>query len=181
MVRIKKYTRKAKFSRERVSLHRDVQRIMNREIETVRSHINSLGNSGSSTHEKCDQSRNSNKFDRSLNSQEQLRRWALKYNISKRAIDELLKILIAFGMSYLPKCSKTLLSTPRSIEMTTLTQGKLWYNGIAKNLKMIFGNLHTNFNINLCFNMDGLPLFNSSKWQFWPILANIHGKIETFE
>lgn len=25
--------------------------------------------------------------------------------------------------------------------------------------------------------MDGLPLFNSSKYQFWPILANVFGKL----
>lgn len=50
------------------------------------------------------------------------------------------------------------------------------YNGIRKNLQMIFGNANSNMQINLCFNMDGLPLFNSSKYQFWPILASVQGK-----
>lgn len=49
------------------------------------------------------------------------------------------------------------------------------YNGIETNLKMLFANTQSNATVNLCFNMDGLPLFNSSKYQFWPILANVFG------
>lgn len=79
-------------------------------------------------------------------------------------------------MHYLPKDSRSLLYTPRSIEMKALGNGKMWYNSIEKNLRMIFANLNMNLNIQLCFNTDGLPLFNSSKYHFWPILGSIFGK-----
>lgn len=49
------------------------------------------------------------------------------------------------------------------------------YNGIEKNIKMIFAQINTNMKLDLCINVDGLPLFNSSKYQFWPILANCFG------
>lgn len=49
------------------------------------------------------------------------------------------------------------------------------YNGIRRNLEMIFGNLKSNLRLSLCFNMDGLPIFTNSKHEFWPILANIYG------
>lgn len=46
---------------------------------------------------------------------------------------------------------------------------------MKKNLNMIFANLNRDLVIHINFNMDGLPLFNSSKYEFWPILANIFG------
>lgn len=108
-------------------------------------------------------------------SREQLQRWALEYNISKRAVTALLKILISFGMIWLPKDSRSLFETQRQLELKPLTNGKLWYNGVRRNLEMIFANLNINLRISLCINMDGLPLFNSSKYQFWPILARVFG------
>lgn len=59
-------------------------------------------------------------------SSEQLRRWAVNYNVSKRAVSDLLKILIGFGLVWLPKDSRTLLSTPRYVEMRNLSNGKIW-------------------------------------------------------
>lgn len=41
---------------------------------------------------------------------------------------------------------------------------------------MIFANLKSNISMGLCINMDGLPIANSSKYQFWPILASVWGK-----
>lgn len=38
---------------------------------------------------------------------------------------------------------------------------------------MIFANIDADVTVSLCFNMDGLPIFNSSAFQFWPILANV--------
>lgn len=118
--------------------------------------------------------------DKNLSTQEQLRRWAFKYNISKGAVTTLLKILISFGLIWLPSDSRTLFSTPRNMEIDTLSQGHLWYNGIKKNLEMIFANVNRMLNIGLFFNMDGLPIFNSNKYEFWPILGKIVGKYIEF-
>lgn len=165
MGRIKKKSVRAKKSCNRVRFHRDVNKILQSPSTSNQNKYENI----SSEEEKNKKSHPDICF------QEKLRRWSLKYNISKRAINELLIILISFGMHWLPKDSRTLLSTPRSIDMINLSNGKIWYNGIQKNLQMIFVNLNADININLCFNFDGLPLFNSSKWQFWPILASIYG------
>lgn len=65
-------------------------------------------------------------IDKQSSTREKLRRWALKFNISKCAVTELLKILISVGMNWLPRDSRSLLETPRLIELATLTKGKLW-------------------------------------------------------
>lgn len=82
------------------------------------------------------------KDNENMDSKERIRHWALKYNISKRAVSELLKILISLGMVWLPEDSRTLLSTPRHIELSNLTNGKLWCDAIQI---LIFYN--ANFNI----------------------------------
>lgn len=57
---------------------------------------------------------------------ETLRKWALDYNITRRALNALLKILILNGMTTLPNDSRTLLSTPRKIAMIPFENGKFW-------------------------------------------------------
>lgn len=110
---------------------------------------------------------------RSLSSQ--LRSWALDFNLQKRAISALLKILISAGFIYLPKDSRTLLKTPRFIDIETRAGGQYWHNGIANCLSKIFAKLNSDIKIEMNFNIDGLPIFKSSPIAFWPILGNIHG------
>lgn len=103
-----------------------------------------------------------------------LRSWALEYNIRRRGLSALLKILISFGFSSLPKDSRTLLKTPRTVPIESVAGGQYWYNGISNCLRNIFAKLNSNITIKLNFNIDGLPLFKSSPVELWPILANIH-------
>lgn len=116
MAKIKKNPLKNIQNRDRVNFHRRWRSILKNENCSVdnRSNMDQSVNSGNQSNEKTA-------------STERLRRWALKYNISKRAVSDLLKILIFLGMNWLPKDSRTLLSTPRNIEMKNLTNGKLWY------------------------------------------------------
>lgn len=83
-------------------------------------------------------------------------------------------------MHSLPNDYRSLLSTPRYINITEVGGGHMWYNGIATNLRNIFKKLNEDITIHLNFNMDGLPLFKSSKNCFWPILASIQGKYVEF-
>lgn len=106
-----------------------------------------------------------------------LRLWALKHNITRIAMTELLKILISIGLNYLPSDPRTLLETPQSIQLESLANGKVWYCGIEKNLCRIFNSMKKDIEISLDFNFDGIPLFNSAKHEFWPILANITSKL----
>lgn len=84
--------------------------------------------------------------------------------------------MISIGISWLPSDTRSLLKTPRIIHLDDCAGGKLWYRGIGSNLKSIFKHSNENISISLNFNFDGTVLFNSSSWNFWPILANIHGK-----
>lgn len=123
---------------------------------------------------------NINEYDNSeydeLSASDKLKTWAIEYNISQRAISALSKILISIGISWLPSDSRALLKTPRIIRLENCTGGKLWYRGIGNNFKSIFKHSNEIISISLNFNFDGTVLFNSSSWNFWPILANIYGK-----
>lgn len=105
-----------------------------------------------------------------------LRLWAVKNNISRIAMGELLKILISIGLTYLPCDPRTILKTPQNIQLLNQANGQVWYCGIGNNLRRIFSTLKEEISVSLNFNIDGIPLYNSAKHEFWPILANIHSK-----
>lgn len=48
-----------------------------------------------------------------------------------------------------------------------------WHNGLKFCLEKIFSEISYSISISLNLNMDGLPIFKSSKSEFWPILCNI--------
>lgn len=109
-----------------------------------------------------------------------LRNWGKKNKISHVAMSELLKWLKDEGCCYknLPKDARTLYQTPKSSEIETFDNGKFYYFGLKNGLSKIdFGNNCKE--INLYFNVDGLPLHKSTKQQFWPILCRVdHFKSE---
>lgn len=156
MAKIEKSSLKSVQNRKRVDFHRRVRAILSYENRPV--------NNGAETNSKQNSRDNSNqeqKEDVVLSLSERLRRWALKYNISKRAVSDLLKILISLGMTWLPKDSRTLLSTPRDIGMTNLTNGKMWYDVIFDYSFQING-----FAIKNCANLESIKnifaVFNAS-------------------
>lgn len=104
-----------------------------------------------------------------------LRDWATTHRVSKRAIDDLLGILISCGIESVPKNHRTLQSTPTNIRIDDVAGGRFWFNGLEKCLRQIFVNIDRDIEISLSFNIDGLPLYKSSTITFWPILAAIHG------
>lgn len=106
-----------------------------------------------------------------------LRMWAIKHNITRNALCELLKILVYFGLTWLPLDARTLLETPKHVQLVNLSNGTVWYNSIEKCLREIFSKLDRNLVLKLNFNIDGIPLYDSSKKEFWPILANIDSMI----
>lgn len=66
--------------------------------------------------------------------------------------------------------------TPREIYLHTLSDGsKYWHHGVRESLGNILTKQHEYpAHIHLNVNVDGLPIFESGKDQFWPILCNIH-------
>lgn len=130
MGKVKRVNNKAKQNSDRVKLNRDWKSIMFKENQSNQNvnHSNDFlfNASTSSSSFQAQQNTHTNLSDVS-DVRERLRRWALKYNISKCAVIDLLKILICLGMNDLPRDSRSLFETPRSIDMSSLTNGKLWY------------------------------------------------------
>ncbi|XP_036329668.1 uncharacterized protein LOC118741800 [Rhagoletis pomonella] len=103
--------------------------------------------------------------------------WAIKYKIAHSAVSELLVLLRSEGKTELPKDARTLLHTPRNVVIQTMGSGSFWYYGIENCLRNAFRDINQTIQVLLNFNVDGLPLFRSSKFQFWPVLidiANMH-------
>ncbi|XP_034060980.1 uncharacterized protein LOC117546329 isoform X1 [Gymnodraco acuticeps] len=102
-----------------------------------------------------------------------LRYWATSYSINLVALSALLSILKLFH-PMLPKDGRTLLRTQHDVATTQMQGGEYYHfglvQGILSRLKCLSlpVSLRT---LTLQFNIDGLPLFKSSRLQFWPILA----------
>lgn len=80
-----------------------------------------------------------------------------------------------FGNStkILPEDPRTLLQTPQAVSITAVGNGEYWHQGVRNCLKTAFRNINEDVTISLNFNIDGLPIFNCSRIEFWPILFNV--------
>ncbi|XP_022171700.1 uncharacterized protein LOC111034683, partial [Myzus persicae] len=95
---------------------------------------------------------------------QKLQGWAVKFrsNLTVETIENLLEILRDEQLPDIPKSAATLLETKSNRNVTVITEE---YN---ENV------------IRLLFNIDGLPLYNNSSQQFWPILALVlHNEYES--
>jgi hypothetical protein len=109
-----------------------------------------------------------------------LKEWGLR-GITKTKVNDLLHILRPLH-PFLPKSSKTLLKTPRSTETLNVGTGKFWYKGIKANIPQILTNEYFDKHdvLILDVSIDGLPLFDSSDKEFWPILGCFKDSDKTF-
>lgn len=104
-----------------------------------------------------------------------LKTWSLEFNIGGVALSALLLLLINYGLTFLPKDSRTLKNTPREVEVRQVDPGIYWHYGIKQYLRKLVNRLKSKVPNALTLNisMDGLPLCKSSKGAFWPILGKI--------
>lgn len=100
--------------------------------------------------------------------------WATEFSINHVALRQLLSILIVF-FPHLPRDPRTLLATQRHYAIKEISGGLYHHFGIAKGIIEALGQSIKQIltSINIQVNIDGLPLFKSSKTQFWPILGRI--------
>ena len=109
--------------------------------------------------------------------EENLRQWSTRNKTTQRSLNELLAILRKQG-HLLPKDARTLLVTPRAVGSEPKCGGQYIYYGLEKGIchlpSQTMSFKHDHDLINLSINIDGVPLFRSSKVQFWPILAKFH-------
>lgn len=102
---------------------------------------------------------------------EEIRNWIISYKISNRAANGLLSILKTHEkFNYLPVDCRTILKTPKSVNIVPVSVGFYWHNGLKNCLLNLFPDLKKKTSISLMINIDGLPLHKSSKIEFWPIL-----------
>lgn len=112
--------------------------------------------------------------------QSQLRKWAVQHNITHIALKDLMQIfnerlsVSSASLLPLPNDPRTLLSTPPTVSLVPLADGgEYWHHGVENCIKKLLPSLSAPTTIHLTINIDGLPVFNSSKVEFWPILFNI--------
>lgn len=102
--------------------------------------------------------------------------WATKNKCTRSALNDLLVILRKQGHR-LPKDARTLLRTPRTVEIVEKCGGKYLYLGLETGLlKLVCQNIDffkDNEDMQLIFNIDGVPLFKSTNVQLWPILCSV--------
>lgn len=113
----------------------------------------------------------------SESSREALRIWSVRHNIAHYALKDLLGLIREkYNDTSLPMDPRTLLDTPQGIGKlcTEIAGGKYWHYGLAACLNKWFENLSNDINISVNINIDGLPIYKSSKFQLCPILCNIH-------
>lgn len=167
--------------KNRMSFHRNVQQIVRTENLNLNKVLNNIRQHQISTLEQSElsvQNEPTSGIETISSNCDKLRFWSIRHNITKRAVNDLLRTLKKIGVNFLPKDSRSLCKTPRTTIITPNGSGKYWYNGIEPNIRLKFPNLTENIVVQLNFNVDGVPLFKSSGTEFWPILANIHSKSE---
>lgn len=108
---------------------------------------------------------------------EVLRNWLISNKITHKATNELLNILTkVYNVNNLPKDARTFLRTPvdKNKRIRKLGNGEYWHNGVKTCLKAALHDIKdAEVTVHLSFNIDGLPVYKSSKEEFWPILARI--------
>lgn len=104
----------------------------------------------------------------------QLRNWAISGKIAHSNVTKLLHILKPYHKE-LPLDSRTLLCTPLNLEVKNLATGNYIHLGLQRALEN-FIQKNDDFSENhfdISFNIDGIPLYNSTRMQAWPILGMI--------
>lgn len=111
---------------------------------------------------------------------EELRNWINQSQVPHHHVNSLLRILRPHFPD-LPKDVRTLMLTKTVYKLDTVAGGEYYHFGIGECIKQrLIQNrkLMDNEKLSLQINIDGLPLFKSSKLEFWPILGMLHEDTE---
>jgi len=105
---------------------------------------------------------------------QQLLEWTLDGGVSMCKVDNLLKRLKVVHPN-LPLSYKTLVQTPKTIEVVNCMNGEMWYFGITPHLQRLLSQEYflSHNNVQIDVNIDSLPIFNNSKTNFIPILGRL--------
>ncbi|XP_053661741.1 uncharacterized protein LOC128710904 [Anopheles marshallii] len=117
-----------------------------------------------------------------LELRDSLRTWFIRNKVSRNASNNLLSILrnvssLSAFLS-LPQDVRTLLKAPVNVSEQIVGVpggGQMWYQGVECCLQYYFRNVvvaENKFELNL--STDGVPVYNCSPIQMWPILMQLH-------
>jgi hypothetical protein len=109
---------------------------------------------------------------------EELSTWAIEYQIKHNALDNLLKLLKKHGHSELPSTARTLLHTPRQLDTQQSSGMEYVYFPLKQKLQETLESYPLDEVVqldcvDLSLNVDGLPLYKSSKTCMWPVLCAV--------
>uniref|UniRef100_A0A182PWR9 Transposase domain-containing protein n=1 Tax=Anopheles epiroticus TaxID=199890 RepID=A0A182PWR9_9DIPT len=122
------------------------------------------------------ESDNTYRFFDNITLEEGLRYIAITKKLPRSTVNMLLALLRRKLNLRLPADSRTLLKTPTKVglEIQHLLGGQFWYQGIETVLRNYFQDtIPQTDQFSLQVSVDGLPLFNSSARQLWPILIKV--------
>lgn len=82
------------------------------------------------------------------------------------------------SLNDLPADARTLLNSPRELVFKDVPPGKYFHFGLKNAVFKLMSKIESNDRlktIEICVNVDGIPLTKSSGSQFYPILCNLYG------
>lgn len=109
-----------------------------------------------------------------------LREWTITNNVTQTSVTKLLHILAVFH-PFLPLDCRTLLKADSIVKhRESFSEGEFCYVGIQQALCATVSTVpDSETELNLLFNIDGMPLHKSNNLQFWPILMRVKNNIES--
>lgn len=112
-----------------------------------------------------------------------LRKWHVKHQCTSTSTNELLKYLNKNGYPFLPCDSRTLVHTPTSQNIINIDSGHYVHFGLTQGLNNVLKEVKDENlpnNLELDFNVDGVPLYKSAKKSFWNILGRVFNVDKNF-
>ena len=104
--------------------------------------------------------------------------WGVKRKIKLDALDELLSILRHYNIPHLPKTGRSLLKTPRAVQLREVRGGNYYHFGIADSCRYGLGVSSLpvppeNTTLQLVVHIDGVSVTKSDNSEFYPILGKV--------
>ncbi|XP_072572788.1 uncharacterized protein [Paramormyrops kingsleyae] len=101
--------------------------------------------------------------------------WVNECSVPLTTVTKLLTVLRKHTNFDLPAQATTLLQTPRSVAVSKKSGGDYTYFGVAKSINKVLSStsMDSISVVELCFNIDGLPIYKSTNLSLWPIQCRI--------